>query len=737
MGRIGVLSAGAFMGQVRTGHKVPGRKVPGRMGWAAFWQAEGRRAVLWLPVLMGAGVWLYFALDREPHPAWCTLTALPVAALVSGLARRAGLAGLTLALALTAFGAGFSLALLSAHRAAAPVLPGQIAETVDGRVRALSRSASGAPRVLLDRVVIYGVDPRDTPERVRVTLLALDRASAPRPGARIRAYARLSPPGGPVEPGAYDFRLRAWFERLGAVGYARGPVLRLAARGPDGPLDRFALWLGRQRVALSDALVSALPGRQGAFAAAIIAGDRSHIDETDSEALRASNLAHLLAISGLHMGMLTGLVFAAVRLFLAAFAVHLTGSRARKIAAVTAVLAGAGYLALSGATIATQRAFVMVAVAFTAVLLDRPAITLRGLALAAAVILAIRPLSLMGAGFQMSFAATAALVAGYEEVRRRRLARQSENRRRRGRGTRLVRAAAFYFAALVFTSVVAGAATAPFVAYHFNRLAPFGLPANLAAVPVMGLMVAPSAVVAGLLSPVGLEMPALRLMGAGIEWVLDVAHAIAGLPGSSRWVPAAPPAVLALVTLGGLWLFLWRGPWRLLGVGGIAAALVIWTTPAPRPQVLIAPEGRLVGVLGAEGRAIDHERAQSYVAETWLRRDGDGAAQKAAAARPGLEGGRGRSSAALSNGWRLEVVHSRRPDPARLEKLCRPRTLLVVRYGPEFEGPCRYLGEAGLARLGAVAVRGEGEHLSLVPAWDPDRQRLWTRPARDRDQRGG
>ncbi|MCH8167653.1 MAG: ComEC/Rec2 family competence protein [Proteobacteria bacterium] len=720
------------MGQRQVRHKAPGE-----IGWQRAWAAEGRRAILWLPVLMGCGIWLYFALEREPDPLWSALTALPVAALVSGMARRAGLAALALALVLSAFGAGFSLALLAAHRAEAPMLSGPIEETVEGRVRVLSKAASGAPRVLLDRVVIYGLDARETPERVRVTLLAAERDSAPRPGARIRVFARLQPPGDPVEPGAFDFRLRAYFQGLGAVGYARGAALRLEAMPPAGPLDRFALWLAGQRARISDALVRALPGRRGGFAAAIIAGDRSNIDQADAEALRISSLAHLLAISGLHMGLLTGLVFGFARLLLAVLPAGVIGGvsgvSAKKAAAVAALIAGLGYLMLSGATVATQRAFVMMAVAFTAVLFDRPAITLRGLALAAAVVLAIRPVSLMDVGFQMSFAATAALVAGYEEVRRRRQARwaaaeQAGGRRRRaGRRGRLLRLAGLYLFGLLFTSIIAGGATTPYAAYHFNRVTPYGLLANLAAVPAMGLMIAPAAIAAGVLAPLGLEAPALWLMGEGIDWVLDVAHWVAGLPGAARPVPVAPAAVLPLISLGGLWLFLWRGPWRLAGLAGIAAALVLWAAPAPRPEVLIAPGGRLVGVLGPEGRALDHRRAQSFAARTWLRRDGDGATQREAAARPGLTRGKGWSSAVLSNGWRLEVVHGRKIPPGRIETLCRARTLLVMRYGPVHDGPCRYLGRAALARLGAVAVIVEGDGLRLVPARDRTRRRLWSR----------
>src|SRR5690606_25389684 len=194
------------------------------------------------------------------------------------------------------------------------------------------------------------------------------------------------------------------------------------------------------RDSLSRRLREVLPGRQGAIAAALIVGDRAAIDEADNEALRISSLAHLLAISGLHMAILTGLVFGVVRLGLAAVPWTAYRLPAKKVAAAAALLAGAVYLLLSGGTVATQRAFVMAAVALTAVLLDRPAISLRALALAAVLILAISPHSLLDAGFQMSFAATAALVAGYEALRRRRAGRERA-RSPRGRAARLARVA--------------------------------------------------------------------------------------------------------------------------------------------------------------------------------------------------------------------------------------------------------------------------------------------------------
>lgn len=680
---------------------------------ALLWQTEGRRAILWLPVFLGLGVWIYFALPVEPSGWWGLLWLGPFAGLASGRARAGGAGVLALTLVALAVTSGFALAKWSTVRAAAPVVAHPMAETVEGRVIALSRSASGAPRVLLDRVIVYGLDPRETPERVRVTLLAAERETAPQPGARLRVYAWLSPPGGPVEPGAFDFRLRAWFERLGAVGYARAPALEVPGAAPSGWRDTARLWLAVRRLQLSDALQRQIRGEAGAFAAAIVTGDRSAIAEEDAEALRLSNLAHLLAISGLHMGILTGLVFASVRFALAFWPGLSRRLSAKKLAALAALAAGAGYLALSGATVATQRAYVMVAVALVAVLLDRPAISLRALALAAVIVLAVRPVSLLDVGFQMSFAATAALVAGYEALRQRRHGRARVDRSTAGR---LLRGIGVYAAALLFTSLLAGLATGPYAAWHFNRAAPWGLLANLGAVPAMGLVIAPSAIAAGVLAPLGLAAPALQAMGAGIDWVLRVAHFVAGLPGADRPVVAAGPEVLVLVTLGGLWLCLWRGWWRGLGVVPVGVALALWSAGEPRPDLLIAPEGRLIGLMGPEGRTLSHDRAQSFVAKNWLRRDADPVAQAEAAARPGLTLSRGRAGGVLANGWRVELVRSREPDPDELKAMCRERMLLIVPSQRELSGPCLFLGRDALRTMGAVAVRIDGDGLSVMGA---------------------
>jgi len=257
------------------------------------------------------------------------------------------------------------------------------------------------------------------------------------------------------------------------------------------------VWLNRLRRQIAFGLADRLDPEIAGIAAALTIGDRSAIPRHVTESLRDSGLAHLLAISGLHMGLLSSLVYAATRLLLS---LHpLSGERIahRKIAAVAALVFGAAYLLLSGGGIATQRAFVMVAVALIAIMFDRSAVTLRGLAAAACVILLVRPEALFSAGFQMSFAAVAALVASYE------VTRSFWRRRAKLYGWRSWLLTALL--ASVMTSFVAGLATSPFGAFHFNRLVLFGLAANLLAMPIMAFVIMPMIVVLPIFALVGVE----------------------------------------------------------------------------------------------------------------------------------------------------------------------------------------------------------------------------------------
>ncbi len=669
---------------------------------------DGQRGHLfvWSPVLFALGIGWYFALRQEPA-GWVLWGSGGLAAMLvmSTLVVPASLRVYVFAPALIA--AGFAVAGLRAHQVAAPVLDFRYYGPIEGRIVAVDRSASDAVRLTLDRVVLFDVPPQDTPERVRVSLHGVQDYLDPQPGQIIGMTGHLTPPSGPVEPGGFDFQRHVWFLSIGAVGYTRVPALELAPREAEG----FWLTVTRLRMRVSAHVQSTLEGRTGAFAAAVTTGDRSGMDTGTLEALRASNLAHLLAISGLHMGLLTGFVFAALRMCL--IMVPRVGQLwpMKEIAAVSAIAAGAIYLLLSGGNVATERAFIMVTVMFTAVLIGRRAVTLRAVAVAAMIVLALRPETLMGPGFQMSFAATTALVAIYGAMRDRDWSQS--------RWPKAVR----YVGGVALSSAVAGAATAPFAAAHFNQVPHFGLIANMAAVPIMGAVVIPGAVLAGVLAPVGLEEVGFAMMAPAIDWILWVSGAVAALPGSISLVPSPSGWVLPLITLGGLAALLWRGRGRWAGIVPVIAAFVLWGN-VERPDILVSDTGGLVGVLLDDGRALSKARGDGFAARSWLENDGDGGPQSAASDR-WARFSEGAVKRADVDGFDVLAVSGKRAS-AEAAALCGSADIVIVNVRLERQDGCTIYDSARLRETGALAINVGPDGAEIVSARVRQGARLWS-----------
>jgi competence protein ComEC len=666
------------------------------------------RFFLWMPVIFGIGVISYFSIRFEP-----TRAELWAVAAVTGtlwiLARLLPVTARPPVYAVVLIALGFLNASWRAHQVGAPVLGWHYYGPVEGKVVALDRSSSDKPRVTLAEPVLLRVGSERTPKFVRVSLHSEDGILEPVPGSRIMVTARLSPPSGPVEPGGFDFQRLAWFRSLGAVGYARTP----AVLAEPADVNSFSLWLFEFRMDISSGIRDRLPDQAGAFAAAILTGDRSAIDPALLEDLRKSNLAHLLAISGLHMGLLTGFIFALVRYGFALIPFVALRFPTKKIAAVLALMAGLAYLGVSGANIATQRAFIMVSVMLVAVLLDRPAITLRAVALAAMIILALRPETVMEPGFQMSFAATSALVATFDYLRRVQWWRTLQF----GRFRRLSPVLA-----LIASSAIAGAATAPISAFHFNQIAKLGLLANLLSVPVMGLAVMPSAVVAGLLSLVGLEQLPLQAMQAGIGWILYVAHWIAGLEASVTQVKSAPGQVLALIAAGAIIFMLWHGHLRWVGVVVSLAGFLLWSV-TERPDILITDNGRLVGIMAEEGRALTRKRGNGFAADTWLENDGDKADQEMAAARQAFKSD---DFILEKGGQRIGYFWGKERPGHKLEPVCAEVDILIApQWTASLDGPCRFLAAEFLRLEGSVAIVTGEAGAKIITARQATGARLW------------
>lgn len=662
---------------------------------------DGQRGHLfpWAPVFFGIGIGIYFALRFEPSRGGLTALAVVAVLCLGAIVRLGQRAPLLIAAGLVL--AGFGASAWRTHSVAAPVLDFRYYGPIQGRIVNVDRSASDKTRLTLDRVVLSRVDPEETPARVRVSLHGTQGFIDPVPGLTVILTGHLAGPEGPVEPRGFDFQRQAWFQRLGAVGYTRTPVLALhpAEEGRAG------LLVHRMRAAISTYVQAALPGQTGAFAAAVTTGDRSGMDEPTLEALRVSNLAHLLAISGLHMGMLTGFLYALTRYGLALWPRAALRWPLHKVGAVVALTAGAFYLALSGGSVATERAYVMVAVMFLAVLFDRRALTLRSVALAALVILILRPEALLGPGFQMSFAATAALIWVFSQLRVTGIWRWHPALR--------------WFAALVISSAVAGLATAPIAAAHFNRIPHFGLIANLVSVPVMGSVVMPGAVLAAVLAPFGLSWIGLKVMAPAIDWILAVADWVASLDGAVSLVPAPQPLVLPVFVLGVVWVILWQGRARWAGAVPAAASLLIWAQ-VERPLLLVSGDGGLVGLMTREGRSLSKPRGQGFSAQSWLENDGDAADQIAAHARAGFSGDAGDLVFDLAGRSARHVWG--RGAAERAAAACAGEGVVIVAAAlVGTKGPCLLIDRDKLASTGPLAVYAGADGLRVTSSQEARR----------------
>lgn len=644
---------------------------------------------------MGLGIWAWFELPYDPGPR-LYLSAGGFASVMTGLWiwgpwLLRPLAGFIAMLAL-----GFLAAGLRAEIVASPMLGFRYYGPVEGRVVEIDRSTSDALRITLDQVVLHEVGPAKTPRRVRISLHGKVLPHQPQPGERLILTAHLAPPEGPVEPGGFDFRRMAWFAGLGAVGYTRSPVLLL-----DPPAHGDEV-IARMRTALSQAMRAHIAGDVGAFAAGAMTGDRSGISQDTVVALRDSSLAHLLAISGMNLAFLIGFVFWLVRSGVALVPFVALRVNAKKIAAVLSLAVALFYLLLSGSNVATERAFVMVAVALGAVLLDRRAITLRTAAIAGILLLATRPESLLEPGFQMSFAATVALVAGFQVLDQRVLLQNWPR-----------------WLVPVFTlfasSLIGGFSTAPYAAATFNRFADYGLLANLLTVPVMGAVVMPAGAMAVVLAPFGLSWLALWVMEMGVRWILAVAHWIAGLEGAITMIPAPHGLSLPLITLFGLWLVAWPGRARLVGAIGILLGLLIWPMSA-RPDLLIASDGRLVGLMGPEGRALSQGGGGGFAAENWLESDGDRATQEVAAKRSGFNGPREARVFELAALKGVVLLGKGAVD--QLDEACAAQDLVIIAVVMDAapEGQCVLIDQTRLRQTGALAIWAEGEGFRVEAA---------------------
>ena len=673
--------------------------------------AERERWLLWLPVGLGAGIALYFALPREP-PLWlgpvCGLPLLAALVYLRWSRATERPVALPLVVVLAPVALGLAITPVRTWLVEAPVLERRAAYMVEARVRLVEDRVRGE-RLLLDHVILEGVDPERTPTLIRVSLRAGEGFE---PGDRVRLRALLMPPSPPSEPHGFDFARQAYFMGLGAVGYALGQAERIAPASARS----FGLGIARLRQIVADEVRDAVPGAAGAVGVALLTGLRAAIPEHVWHDMQVAGIAHLLAISGLHLGLVAGTLFFAVRIALALTPPLALRLPTKKVAAAIAFCGAFVYLLLTGGTIPTQRAFIMTAMMLLAVMVDRNPFSMRLVAWAALIVLLAQPESLFGASFQMSFAAVVALIAVYE----------TGVARRRGPAGGLDWRLAVYVGGVALTTLVASLATGPLAVYHFGRLPTWGIMANLIAVPLTAFWIMPLGLLGLILMPFGGGAVCFALMGQGIELVLAVAAAVAAWPGAAVLIARPPPAALIAVVLGGLWLCLWRRPWRRLGLAGVALGVLL-TALDHRPDLVVDASAQIVAArLDDDRLAVSPWRRDAWITSQWLR--GAGQAEAAPWPADGTGAGSLRCDALgcvlARHGHR--VAFARRPEA--IGEDCRDADL-VVSY-PRIErcpNATRLIGPRALRRAGGIALWLEPSGIEILTVREVRGDRPWTR----------
>jgi competence protein ComEC len=672
------------------------------------------RLLPWLAVGFGLGAVIYFDADREPA-LWAVSVAAAAGVAIAVAARKTAL-GLAVALAFASTACGFAAITWKTASIAHPILHFPATVDLKGFIE-VREEREKTDRIVIRVQHIEGRRLNEAPDRVR---LAVRKGTAPAVGDFIALRARLSPPLEQLRPGGYDFARDMYFQRIGASGYALG---RLKIEPPPVPVGywlRYLALVDSMREAIDDRIRAALPGDQGSIASALITGKRDAISAPVNDAMYVSSLAHVLSISGYHMVVVAGIVFFVLRASLALVPALATRRPIKKWAAVAALIAATFYLLLSGAEVATQRSYIMIAIVLIGVLFDRTALTLRTLSIAAFAVLMLAPQAVIHPSFQMSFAATLALVAAYQNGLAWRADRDSS----------LTARAALWGAreivGLILASLVAGLATTPFVAFHFHRLAPYGVLANLLAMPVVSAWVMPMGILGVMTMPFGFDALFWHAMGWGIDWMIAVAQWVASLPGAVGRIAAFGSGPLLLASAGLLLICLLRTKIRWSGavLAGLAA---LWIAATDQPEVYVAGDGRATAFRGDNGRLSVLQRGRdTFALREWLAADAD--------ARP-LDDktmskdvrcddfgcvGRLRDGRLIAMPLALEAFDE---DCARAALVVSPR---------QAPGDCQaaLIDRNSLREHGAAAVRFNGEQVEIQQARSRGYQRPWAQAPR-------
>lgn len=554
---------------------------------------------LWLPVFISIGVLIFFALPFDPS-SWLPFLLLGITFKIYFLLRKTD-AGKVIASLLIAIAVGFLAMQIRLSTISSPVIAEQLTKiTVKGMVEEAAKTEKGY-RLLLSRVKIYDYD-KPPPKLIRIST-NFD-ISEIRIGDQVKVYVNLMPPPKPTMPGGFDYSEYAYFKQIGAIGYTIGKIKKVIQE----PADAGKIKLSIIRDKIAQKIRENMSPRAAGIAEGMLIGNIGAINKMDYEAIRVAGLAHIIAISGMHIVVVVGLVFISIRFIISAIPYLAVNFNLKKIAAFCAIILSYGYLLISGSPVSAQRAFIMSALVLLGIILDRKTNPLRSIAWATIIILLFTPEAIKTASLQMSLAACISLITSFEYL-------QSFTSKFTKQTPR-IKKVLFYMMSITFSTVIAGAATSFFVIYHFNQFSTYSVIANMAAIPLSDFFIMPLGIISIILMPLGLEKVTLSILEPGVNFLLDYAKFISAIPHASFYVPSFSDYGIILISFGGLLLTLGITRLKYMGLLVIFCG-VLTAIDQVLPDIIVSGNGKVFALLENDTIYLSNKNKARFMVKTW------------------------------------------------------------------------------------------------------------------------
>ena len=522
-------------------------------------------AVNFIPVFFGIGIGLYFALNNEIY-AIPAMILVCMVCLILFLIRQK-IIGTILTITLL----GFLSAFVRTHTLNTNMLHKKIKFCpIEATIDNVENTPSGIKFIVSDIQSKWKIPRLD---KVSLTWKTKNNAYDYIPGMRVNFLTILDPIYPKTFANAYDFRKQSFFNNISARGY----IVKNPEIISKNDAKNFAVFKNSIRQKIDEHIDKFLPGQQGAVVKTLITGNKSAIDNQTRNYYSDAGIAHILAISGLHMGIIAALFFVLIRFIICQlFPCLALRYNIKKIAAATSLFFAFLYLQISGESMPAVRSFLMYGLVVLAILFDRSAFSMRSVAFAALAILTFRPESILFPSFQMSFSAVAALVSFYD-----------------GNRKNSTKSMATY--SLFLSSIIATLATSIFSINTFNRFSCIGLLSNLLAIPIMSVIIMPLCVICLASMAINLHSIFLPILGKSVQFLTDFAQLMSNLPFAAISLPSPNMSTFVLIISGGIILTLLSNKIRLSGIIPLTIGFCLYVKQ-DRPIIYISKENKVVGV---------------------------------------------------------------------------------------------------------------------------------------------